>query len=185
MLRLLHIFLIVFICFIVPILLFWWCTHRILIVSGSICGSLDSCGFVGSSYLVVSASIWVITCVYGKGPKWGVKYQFVSGVISMVVCERTLYSRQPPKGTGVSIYHMVVEYGSYFVASLAQWIVFWASISLWGWAYPIPCHLCENALPIDPKILSLGNGEKNFVRWVEHVAGNVKQECVILKDVMM
>ena len=89
----------------------------------------------------------------GKGPKCGVKfwYQFGSGMISMVAVN-----------------------GSFFAASLAQWIALWASISLCGWAYPIPCHLCENALPMDPNILSLGNGEKNFVEWVEHVTGDEK-----------
>ena len=46
---------------------------------------------------------------------------------------------------------------------------FWAIILLCGWAHLIPCHLCENALSMDPKTLSLGNGERNFVRWVEHV----------------
>ena len=89
----------------------------------------------------------------GKGPKCGVKfwYQFGFGMISMVVV-----------------------YVSCFVASLAQWIAFWASISLCGWAYLIPCHFCENAFPMDPKILSLGNGRKNFVRWVEHVTRDEK-----------
>ena len=122
-------------------------------MNGSIHDSLVSCGLVGSSYLVVFVGIWVITCVSGKGPKCGVKfwYQFGSGMISLVVV-----------------------YGSCFAASLAQCIVFWASVSLCGWAYPIPCHLCENAFPMDPKILSLGNGEKNFVRWVEHVTWDEK-----------
>ena len=29
----------------------------------------------------------------------------------------------------------------FFVANVAQCMAFWASISLCGWAYPIPCHL--------------------------------------------
>ena len=60
MLMLLHIF---FIVFMVLMLLFWWCTQRILIASGSIRGSVNYGGLVGSSYLVVSTGMLVITYV--------------------------------------------------------------------------------------------------------------------------
>ena len=50
-------FFIVFICSMVPMLLFRWCVQRILIASGSIRGSLSSHGLVGFSYLVESAGI--------------------------------------------------------------------------------------------------------------------------------
>ena len=57
MLRLLHMIFIVSICSMVPMLLCRWCTHRILIASFSIRGSLSSSGLVGSSYLVVFVGI--------------------------------------------------------------------------------------------------------------------------------
>jgi hypothetical protein len=40
-----------------------------LSVRGSIC---NSGGIVGSSYVMVSALKWVMTCESGKGPSWGV-----------------------------------------------------------------------------------------------------------------
>ena len=57
MLRLSHIFLIVSICSMIPMLLCRWCTHRILKASVSFRGSLGSGGLVGSSYLMVFAGI--------------------------------------------------------------------------------------------------------------------------------
>ena len=57
MLRLLHFFFIVSICSMVPMLLCQWCTHRILIASVSIRGSLSYGGLVDSSYLVVFVGI--------------------------------------------------------------------------------------------------------------------------------
>ena len=57
MLRLLHTIFIVSFCSMVPMLLCWWCTHRILIASVSNRGSLSYGGLVGSSYLVVSIGI--------------------------------------------------------------------------------------------------------------------------------
>ena len=52
-------------------------------------------------------------------------------------------------------------------------------MSVCGWAYPFPCHLCWNALPIDPNITSLGKGEWNCLSVVGHVTGDEKYECVI------
>ena len=57
-------------------LLLWWCTQRIHIESGSIRGSSNARGLVGSLYLMVSAGIWIITRVFGKGPKYGVKFWY-------------------------------------------------------------------------------------------------------------
>ena len=36
-------------------------------------GLLKFCGFVGFLYLVVFDGIWIITCVFGKGPIHGMK----------------------------------------------------------------------------------------------------------------
>jgi hypothetical protein len=53
----------------------------------------------------------------------------------------------------------VMVFGLFFVANLAKCIACWAISSLCGWAYPIPLHLYWKAVPSDPKILSLANGE--------------------------
>ena len=45
--------------------------HRILIVSGSVLVISLSWGIVGSSYVIVSAANWVMTCVSGNGPVYG------------------------------------------------------------------------------------------------------------------
>ena len=50
------------------------------------------------------------------------------------------------------------------------------SVMLWGWAKPIPVHFWSNAFPKDPNILSLANGEWNWVSRVEHVTGDEKYE---------
>ena len=54
---------------------------------------------------------------------------------------------------------IVIVFGSFLTANLAQCIACWVVSSLCGWAYPIPFHLYWNAVPIDPKILSLVNGK--------------------------
>ena len=53
----------------------------------------------------------------------------------------------------------VMVFGSRSAANLAQCIACWVISSLCGWAYPIPFHLYWNAVPSDPKILSLSNRE--------------------------
>jgi hypothetical protein len=56
--RLLHMFFfIVSICSMVPLLLCRWCTHRILIASVYVRGSLNYGGLVGSKYLMISIGI--------------------------------------------------------------------------------------------------------------------------------
>ena len=85
----------------------------ICIASGSICGLFGSDGIVGSTYLIVTAAKWAITCVSGKGPIYGVRfwYQFFSGTVSIAV---VLWS--------------------FLAASLAQCIACWTISSLCGWA---------------------------------------------------
>ena len=53
----------------------------------------------------------------------------------------------------------VVVFGSFLAARRAQCIACWVISMLGGWAYPIPFHLYWKAVPSDPKILSLANGE--------------------------
>ena len=79
----------------------------------------------------------------------------------------------------------VTVFGSYLAASRAQCIACWVISSLCGWAYPISCHLYWKAVPNDPKILSLMNGEKYFVQCVEHVTGEEKYECEMLNVFVM
>ena len=83
----------------VPILLFWWCIHQICIARGSYLGVLDSGFIVGSSYVIVSATKCIITCVSGNGLSSGVRfwYQLLSGIV-----------------------RIVMVYGSCFAANLAQ-----------------------------------------------------------------
>jgi hypothetical protein len=111
----------------------------------------------------VSALKWVMTCESGKGPSSGVRllYQFESVVMSSVIVS-----------------------GLCCAASLAQWRACWVSLSVWGWAYPLPNHLCWKAEPIDPKTLSRGNVEENCVICVGHVTGDEKYDCVMWKDSM-
>ena len=42
---------------------------------------------IGSLYIMVSAEKWVVTCVSGNGPLYGVRfwYQLLSGMISKVI----------------------------------------------------------------------------------------------------
>ena len=48
---------------------------------------------------------------------------------------------------------------SVLAANLAQCIACSVVSSLCGWGYPIPFYLYWKAIPNDPKILSLANGE--------------------------
>ena len=81
-----------------------------------------SCGdLLDSLYLVVSNGMCVVTCLFGKGPIYGVKfwYQFMYGMVSiMIVFESCL----------------VAILAKCMVAILAQCMVVWASVSLWEWA---------------------------------------------------
>ena len=110
----------VFICSIVPTLILRWCIHRIYMVEGSMCGLFSSSSMVGSLYISMYAGMCMITWISEKRPMKGVKfwYQLLSGMVSMVMV-----------------------WGSFLAASVVQCIVFWASVSLCEWTYPIPFHL--------------------------------------------
>ena len=56
---------------------------------GSICGLGEPWGVVGSLYVMVSAAKWVMTCVSGNGPLYGVLfwYQLASGTASIVMVD--------------------------------------------------------------------------------------------------
>ena len=94
--------------------------QRIYIVSSLIRGLFCFERIVGSSCIIVYVVKWEIKCVLGNGPIYGEKfwYQFISG--------RTM---------------MVMVFGSFLAANLAQCSVWWAISSLCGCAYPIPFHL--------------------------------------------
>ena len=53
----------------------------------------------------------------------------------------------------------IIMFGSFLAANLAKCKAYWVISSLCGWAYPIPFHLYWNAVPSDPKTLSLANSE--------------------------
>ena len=68
-------------------LLFWWWVHNICMVDGSFRVVLSSGGIVGSSYVIVSAAKWAMTCVSVYGPVcgFGFWYHSVSGDIMIVI----------------------------------------------------------------------------------------------------
>ena len=78
--------LIVFIWKVVPKLWFWWCIQIICMASGSMRGFGEFCMVFGSSYVIVSAAKWAITCESGNGPSYGVLlwYQSLSGTTIIV-----------------------------------------------------------------------------------------------------
>lgn len=88
--------------------------------NGSICGVGVSWGVVGSSYVIVSAAKWIMTCEYENGPLYGTLfwYELVSGMVSMVMVD-----------------------GSCLAVSRAQCMAWCAIASLCGCAYLIPFHL--------------------------------------------
>jgi hypothetical protein len=49
-----------------------------------------------------------------------------------------------------------------------------ASSLVGGCAYPMPNHLCLKVGPQDPKMTSLGNGNKNVLIWVEQAISDEK-----------
>ena len=55
-------------------LLFWWWIQNICRVDDSFLVILSSEGIVGSSYAIVSAAKWAITCVSKKGPMCGLGF---------------------------------------------------------------------------------------------------------------
>ena len=63
--------------------------HNNWMASGSVSGLAVPWGVVGSSYVMVSAAKWAMTCVSGNGPLCGVLfwYQLVSGMISSVMVD--------------------------------------------------------------------------------------------------
>ena len=69
---------------------------------------------------------------------------------------------------------IVIVYGLFWAASLAQCRACCVSASVYGWAYPFPIHLSWNIVPIEPKILSRGNGEENCFNVLGHVTGDEK-----------
>ena len=51
-------------------------------------------------------------------------------------------------------------------------------------AIPFPFHICVNAVPKEPKILSQEKGGKKYFNLVEHMMGEEKYEYVILKSMI-
>jgi hypothetical protein len=49
-----------------------------------------------------------------------------------------------------------------------------ASSLVGGFAYPMPNHLCLKVRPWDPKMTSLGYGDKNVLIWIEQATGDEK-----------
>jgi hypothetical protein len=64
-------------------------------------------------------------------------------------------------------------------------MAFYKSSLLCGWAYPLFSHLCLKAIPLDPNMESLWNGELYVLTRVEQVTGEEKYEVLILNSVII
>ena len=74
---------------------------------------------------------------------------------------------------------MMVEFcGLLVVASLPQCMVCWSMLEVVGCASPLLDHFDEKVDPTDPKILSCSKGKKKPLKFVGHVIGDEKYECV-------
>ena len=69
---------------------------------------------------------------------------------------------------------IIIVFGLFWAASLAQCRACCVSISVCGWAYPFPIHLSWNVVLIDPNTLSWEKGEENCLSVVGHVTGDEK-----------
>jgi hypothetical protein len=113
--------------------------HNIRIASDSVRGSLfSSGGTVGSRYVMMFGGKWMMTCVSSNVVLYGVLFM-VQSSSSMV--------------------RIVIVSWFSFAASLAQCMAFCIFSLLCGWAYPLPLHLCLKAVPLEPNMESLRNGE--------------------------
>jgi hypothetical protein len=113
--------------------------HNFCTASVSMCGSLFSSGdMVGPVYIMVSGGKCMVTCVSSNIVLYGVSF-VVHSSSGMV--------------------RIVIVFWFSFAARRAQYMAFCIFSLLWGWAYPLSSHLCLKAVPLDPNIESLGNGE--------------------------
>jgi hypothetical protein len=113
--------------------------HIIRTTNGSMRGSLfSSGGIVGSMYVMASSGKYMMTCVSSNIVLYGVSFVVHSsfGMVRMVI----------------------VSWFS-FAARRVQWMAFCMFSLLCGWAYPLSSHLCLKAVPLDPNMESLWNGE--------------------------
>ena len=90
--------------------------HRMCMVDGSTFGLFSFGSIVGFLYIIVSAGMCAITCVFRKGSMYGMWFWYY------------LFSR---------MVNIVIVLGSFFGASLAHYMAILAFFSLWEWAYPI------------------------------------------------
>jgi hypothetical protein len=121
------------------IVVFMWCIHNIRIASVSMRGSLFSLGgMVGSVYIMESGGKYIMTNVSSNTVLYGVSFvvHSSSGMVRIVI---------------VSWFSLA--------ARRAQCMAFCIFSLLYGWAYPLSCHLCVKVVPLDPNMESLWNGE--------------------------
>jgi hypothetical protein len=113
--------------------------HNIRTASVSMRGSLFSSGeMVGSVYFMVSGEKCMMTCISSNVVLYGASFvvHSSSGMVRIVI----------------------VSWFS-FAARRAQCMAFCIFSLLCGWAYPLSSHLCLKAIPRDPNMESLWNGE--------------------------
>ena len=113
--------------------------HKMCSTSVSMCGSLfNSRGIVGFEYVMESRGKYIVMSVLSNVVLYGVSFivHSSSGTVKMVI----------------------VSWSS-CAARQAQCMAFCMFSLLCGWAYPLSFHLCEKAVPLDPNIESLWNGE--------------------------
>jgi hypothetical protein len=113
--------------------------HIICRVSVLMRGSLfSSGGIVGSVYFMLSGVKCKMTCISLKDVLYGVSFVVHSSS---------------------GIVRMVIVFWFSFAARHAQWMAFCMFSWLCGWAYPASIHLWEKAVPLDPNMEPLWNGE--------------------------
>ena len=113
--------------------------QRMRCVSVLMHGSLfSSGGIVGSEYIMESKRKYIMMWVSSEIVLYGASFMVhsSSGTVRMVI----------------------VSWSS-CTARRAQCMAFCVFSLLSGWVYPLSFHLCEKAMPLDPNIESLWNGE--------------------------
>jgi hypothetical protein len=86
----------------------------------------------------------------------------VSGEKCMVTCLSSnvvLYGASFVVHSSSGMVKIVIVFWFSFAVRRAQCMAFCMFSLSWGWAYLLLSHLCLKAIPLDPNIEFLGNGE--------------------------
>jgi hypothetical protein len=98
-------------------------------------------------HIIRTASVSMHGSLFSSGGMIGSVYIMVSGGKCMMTCVSS------------GMVRIVIVSWFSFVARQAQCMAFCMFFLLCGWAYPLLIHLCLKAMPLDPNMESLWNGE--------------------------